>query len=142
MDLVIRPEDIVLLEKSSGSIQQADRLLKGRVQTCLFKGVHYEMLVETEGFAFMVHSTVACPVGADRVSRRGSRQYSYYEKERYRYGYRAGAYGEQDPTDPERGGRLMKSNKAFFLSVYFLASALYRRTAVYRHLFCIYQQHG
>ena len=66
VDLVIRPEDIVLLEKSSGSIQQADRLLKGRVQTCLFKGVHYEMLVETEGFTFMVHSTVACPVGADK----------------------------------------------------------------------------
>ncbi len=66
VDLVIRPEDIVLLEKSSGSIQQADRLLKGRVQTCLFKGVHYEMLVEMEGFTFMVHSTVACPVGADK----------------------------------------------------------------------------
>lgn len=66
VDLVIRPEDIVLLEKSSGSIQQADRLLKGRVQTCLFKGVHYEMLVDMEGFTFMVHSTVACPVGADK----------------------------------------------------------------------------
>ena len=24
------------------------------------------MLVETEGFTFMVHSTVACPVGADK----------------------------------------------------------------------------
>ena len=57
VDVVIRPEDLLLIDREDSSIQPADRLLKGRVQTCLFKGVHYEMLIETVGFTFMVNST-------------------------------------------------------------------------------------
>ena len=101
VDLVIRPEDIVLLEKSSGSIQQADRLLKGRVQTCLFKGVHYEMLVETEGFTFMVHSTVACPVGADKYLDGDPDNIHIMKKSDIATVTELEHMREQDPTDPE-----------------------------------------
>ncbi len=101
VDLVIRPEDIVLLEKSSGSIQQADRLLKGRVQTCLFKGVHYEMLVETEGFTFMVHSTVACPVGADKYLNVDPDNIHIMKKSDIATVTELEHMREQDPTDPE-----------------------------------------
>ena len=66
VDVVIRPEDLLLIDREDSSIQPADRLLKGRVQTCLFKGVHYEMLIETEGFTFMANSTVACEVGSEK----------------------------------------------------------------------------
>lgn len=101
VDLVIRPEDIVLLEKSSGSIQQADRLLKGRVQTCLFKGVHYEMLVETEGFTFMVHSTVACPVEADKYLDVDPDNIHIMKKSDIATVTELEHMREQDPTDPE-----------------------------------------
>ena len=101
VDLVIRPEDIVLLEKSSGSIQQADRLLKGRVQTCLFKGVHYEMLVETEGFTFMVHSTVACPVGAYKYLDVDPDNIHIMKKSDIATVTELEHMREQDPTDPE-----------------------------------------
>ena len=66
VDVVIRPEDLLLIDREDSSIQPEDRLLKGRVQTCLFKGVHYEMLIETVGFTFMVNSTVACEVGSEK----------------------------------------------------------------------------
>ena len=46
VDVVIRPEDIVLLEEGEASVQQPANLLKGRVLSCLFKGVHYEMLID------------------------------------------------------------------------------------------------
>ena len=101
VDLVIRPEDIVLLEKSSGSIQQADRLLKGRVQTCLFKGVQYEMLVETEGFTFMVHSSVACPVGADKYLDVDPDNIHIMKKSDIATVTELEHMREQDPTDPE-----------------------------------------
>lgn len=70
VDVVIRPEDVVLLEEGETSIQQHDNLLKGRVLSCLFKGVHYEMLIEVPdceggGFTFMAHSTIAENVGAE-----------------------------------------------------------------------------
>lgn len=65
VDVVIRPEDIVLLEEGETSIQRREHLIKGRVKSCLFKGVHYEMIIETEGFDFMAHSTVAEKIGAE-----------------------------------------------------------------------------
>ncbi len=51
VDVVIRPEDIVLTEPSDG-------ILQGRVLSGIFKGVHYEMEVEANGFVWLVHSTV------------------------------------------------------------------------------------
>lgn len=66
VDVVIRPEDLVLLDRDASSVQPRERMLKGLVKTCLFKGVHYEMLIETEGFTFMAHSTLACEVGSEK----------------------------------------------------------------------------
>lgn len=70
VDVVIRPEDIVLLEEGETSIQQLANLLKGRVLSCLFKGVHYEMLIDVpdgkgRSFTFMAHSTIAENIGAE-----------------------------------------------------------------------------
>lgn len=60
VDIVIRPEDVRL--ESPG-----DRGILGRVTATVFKGVHYEMLVESEGCEWLVHSTKASAVG-DAVS--------------------------------------------------------------------------
>lgn len=70
VDVVIRPEDIVLLEEGEASVQQPANLLKGRVLSCLFKGVHYEMLIDVpdgkgRSFTFMAHSTIAENIGAE-----------------------------------------------------------------------------
>ena len=56
VDVVIRPEDIKLTFPG-------DALLQGVVESIVFKGVHYEMMIRTEHFTFMVHSTLAEPVG-------------------------------------------------------------------------------
>ena len=70
VDVVIRPEDIVLLEEGEAFIQQPANLLKGRILSCLFKGVHYEMLIDVpdgkgRSFTFMAHSTIAENIGAE-----------------------------------------------------------------------------
>ena len=64
IDVVIRPEDIILLEEGETSIQPYERLLRGNVKSCLFKGVHYEMIIQTGDFDFIAHSTIAEKVGA------------------------------------------------------------------------------
>ena len=57
VDVVIRPEDIDLVEPEQGT-------LTGVCTHLIFKGVHYEMEVTTpDGFEWLVHSTDMCPVG-------------------------------------------------------------------------------
>ena len=56
VDVGIRPEDLRL-------VYAGDGLLQGVVESIVFKGVHYEMMVRTEHFTFTVHSTMAEPVG-------------------------------------------------------------------------------
>ncbi len=57
VDVVIRPEDIDLVEPENGT-------LTGICTHLIFKGVHYEMEVTTpDGFEWLVHSTDMCPVG-------------------------------------------------------------------------------
>ena len=49
VDVVIRPEDIYIFDVSDAA------QLTGTVTSCIFKGVHYEMLVQTrEGYELMV----------------------------------------------------------------------------------------
>ena len=49
VDVVIRPEDIYIFEPSEAA------MLTGTVTSSIFKGVHYEMMVQTpEGYEFMV----------------------------------------------------------------------------------------
>lgn len=56
VDVVIRPEDIELVAPEDGT-------LTGVVTDLTFKGVHYEMDVETCGRELLVHSTKLSPVG-------------------------------------------------------------------------------
>ena len=59
VDVVIRPEDIDLVEPEVGT-------LKGVVTHLIFKGVHYEMEVTTpDGYEWLVHSTDMFPVGKE-----------------------------------------------------------------------------
>ena len=51
------PEDIELVPESEG-------MLTGEVRSVIFKGVHYEMLVATDGYVWMVHDTLMQPTGS------------------------------------------------------------------------------
>lgn len=57
IDVVIRPEDLELVDEKNG-------MLVGVVKSEIFKGVHYEILVEVDGFEYMVHSTINKPIGS------------------------------------------------------------------------------
>ncbi|WP_288867790.1 spermidine/putrescine ABC transporter ATP-binding protein [uncultured Parvimonas sp.] len=57
IDVVIRPEDLELVDEENG-------MLVGVVKSEIFKGVHYEILVEVDGFEYMVHSTINKPIGS------------------------------------------------------------------------------
>lgn len=68
VDVVIRPEDIRLDTGTEGlaepNLAGHETLgIPGRVTSTVFKGVHYEMLVASEGYEWLVHSTKACMVG-------------------------------------------------------------------------------
>lgn len=56
VDVVIRPEDIVLTTPDSAFIT-------GLVTFCIFKGVHYEIIVEDEEKEYIIHTTKAATVG-------------------------------------------------------------------------------
>lgn len=56
IDVVIRPEDIEIVSSDEGQ-------WVGLVKAVTFKGVHYEMIVESQGYAWMIHSTIMAPVG-------------------------------------------------------------------------------
>lgn len=58
VDVVIRPEDVVIRPKGEG-------LLDGMVQSVLFKGVHYEIKVVVGDYEWMIHSTLPAQVGAE-----------------------------------------------------------------------------
>ncbi|NLJ41140.1 MAG: ABC transporter ATP-binding protein, partial [Clostridiales bacterium] len=55
VDVVVRPEDIKVVEEGQG-------MLSGRVVSVIFKGVHYEMLVQSDSIRWKVHSTLMEPV--------------------------------------------------------------------------------
>ena len=57
VDVVIRPEDIKIVPAAPG-------ILCGTVINAIFKGVHYEMLIEAAGYLWKVHSTVMSEMGS------------------------------------------------------------------------------
>ena len=57
VDVVVRPEDIVIVGEDIGQ-------LTGVVKSVLFKGVHYEMMIESGDFTWKVHSTAMQPAGS------------------------------------------------------------------------------
>ncbi len=58
IEVVIRPEDIDIVDK-----EEAD--LKGLVTDVIFKGVHYEMIVESENKEWVIHSTIMKDIGQE-----------------------------------------------------------------------------
>ena len=56
VDVVIRPEDVELVDPSEGTLQ-------GEVTSLIFKGVHYELDVMAGGYEWLVHTTRFVPVG-------------------------------------------------------------------------------
>lgn len=58
VDVVVRPEDIMVVGQDVG-------MLRGTVESVIFKGVHYEMLVLAGGYRWKVHSTVMQPAGSE-----------------------------------------------------------------------------
>ena len=50
VDVVIRPEDIDMVEPES-------TMLTGEVTSVTFKGVHFEFIVDVQGFKWMIQST-------------------------------------------------------------------------------------
>ena len=58
VDVVIRPEDVVLTKPEKG-------IITGRVTSAIFKGVHYEMEVEACGFEWLIHSTILQEPGSE-----------------------------------------------------------------------------
>ena len=57
VDVVIRPEDIKVIPADKAK-------LTGIVESVVFKGVHYEMIVDGVDSKWMIHSTKAEPVGS------------------------------------------------------------------------------
>ena len=56
VDIVVRPEDVELVNE--------DGMLSGIVKSEIFKGVHYEMTVDVNGYNMIVQSTVNKDVGS------------------------------------------------------------------------------
>ncbi|MBE6048974.1 MAG: ABC transporter ATP-binding protein [Clostridium sp.] len=50
IDVVIRPEDIKIYSDNTG-------VLNGTIKSVVFRGVHYEMIVEENGYDWIVHNT-------------------------------------------------------------------------------------
>ena len=57
VDVVVRPEDIMVVGEDVGQVT-------GIVESVLFKGVHYEMMVNTGAYTFKIHSTSMQPQGS------------------------------------------------------------------------------
>ncbi|WZU01461.1 TOBE domain-containing protein [Erysipelothrix sp. D19-032] len=58
VDIVIRPEDIDIVDVELGK-------LTGIVDSILFKGVHYEIVVKTDNREFIIHTTDISEVGKE-----------------------------------------------------------------------------
>ena len=56
VDVVVRPEDVDIVPESEG-------MLKGEVTSVTFKGVHYEIIVDINGFKWMIQTTDKSEVG-------------------------------------------------------------------------------
>lgn len=56
VDIVIRPEDIEISAKPD------EGQLVGTIVSSLFKGVHYELMIETKYFTFKAHNTLNFPL--------------------------------------------------------------------------------
>ena len=60
VDVVIRPEDIYIMQRNQSA------MINGKVTTCIFKGVHYEMVVITDnGYELIIQDYNAFEAGEE-----------------------------------------------------------------------------
>ncbi|NLB91679.1 MAG: ABC transporter ATP-binding protein [Clostridiales bacterium] len=57
VDIVVRPEDVTLVGEDVGQ-------LVGTITSVIFKGVHYEMMIDTGDEVWKIHSTSMQPIGS------------------------------------------------------------------------------
>ena len=57
VDVVVRPEDVMIVGEDIGQVT-------GVIKSVLFKGVHYEMMIDTGSAVWKVHSTTMQPEGS------------------------------------------------------------------------------
>lgn len=57
VDVVVRPEDVMIVGEDVG-------MLTGTVESVIFKGVHYEMIIDIGPMKWKVHSTTMQPAGS------------------------------------------------------------------------------
>ena len=53
VDVVVRPEDVDIVPTEQG-------MLRGKVTSVIFKGVHWEIIVDIDGFKWMIQTTDYC----------------------------------------------------------------------------------
>ncbi len=58
VDVVVRPEDVIMTPPSEGTI-------KGKVTSVIFKGIHYEITVESGKYEMVIQSTKSAKVGEE-----------------------------------------------------------------------------
>lgn len=58
VDVVVRPEDIVMVKAEEG-------MIRGRVVSSIFKGVHYEIEVEESGRTWLLQNTKNAEIGSE-----------------------------------------------------------------------------
>lgn len=58
VDVVIRPEDIIVVPPENANIS-------GLVESAIFKGVHYEMILDAHGYKWIIHSTMRQEPGTE-----------------------------------------------------------------------------
>lgn len=100
VDVVIRPEDIDVVEPNS-------TLITGDVTAVTFKGVHYEIIVDVAGFKWMIQSTECRQVG-DRIGLSLTPDDIHVmHKSEY-----SGKFGDYSTFSDEMGEDIDASNKA------------------------------
>ena len=58
VDVVVRPEDVDIVPVERG-------MLRGKVTSIIFKGVHWEIIVDIDGFKWMIQTTDYCAPDSD-----------------------------------------------------------------------------
>ena len=58
VDVVVRPEDVDIVSREKG-------MLQGTVTSVTFMGVHYEIIVDINGFKWMIQTTDYCAEGSE-----------------------------------------------------------------------------
>ena len=75
VDVVIRPEDIDIVPVEQGQ-------LTGTVTSVTFKGMQYDIIVDFQGFKWLIQTTDHCPGGRPHRHQDRSRRHPRHEEER------------------------------------------------------------